>query len=159
MKKILLTVLLTLFTFNVNAQTEQQKNYKYNLKLSNSLKEVRAFYKEVTGTDITVQVVNIKEFPDSSQVVAFCQPGNEHIPDYVSFNQKLLSQMSDDLFFQVILHEFVHCEYKIGHLQMNNFFMNDGGAPSLTKEQVKAQFRLFHSWFKFNSEVTAIQGK
>jgi len=168
---IIFTIILITFSFNANAHNLSIKqevhtdapmdtdpnNVSINMDLymtefDKQMEDVRAFFKEVTGKDVKTQVSNIENFPDTSGVVAYCMPTTRDTPAFLAFNHKLLSTMQDDI-FQVILHEYVHCEYKIGHIQIGGSFMNDGGNPGLTKEQVKKQFVLFHKWYMDNYEA------
>ena len=122
------------------------------------LKEVKEFYKANVGFDIKTQIVKILEWDPNSSVVAYCRPSNGDFPKYVSFNHNLIKRITTnnpDMVFQIILHEFVHCEGGIGHIQMQGHFMNDGGNPALSKEETKKQFinyleyyRLFYSNLK-----------
>ncbi len=155
---ILFTLILITFSFNSNAVHNDDPTTQvivkdptelYMAEFNKQMKAVRSFFKEVTGRDTRTQVSNIQNYPESSQVVAFCMPANRDTPSFLSFNHKLLQTMQDDI-FQVILHEFTHCEYGIGHLQIGGSFMNDGGNPGLTIEQVKKQFVLFHKFYMDN---------
>ena len=118
-----------------------------------TLEEVREFWKDEVGR---LPVTPIKETRsdiwkyrrDLQGVLAYCwtDPNNK----YITFNHDLINitaQGNMDLVFQVILHEYTHCEANIGHLQMGGHFMNDGGYPYLTKEEVKTQFTDFRHYY------------
>ena len=160
---ILFLIILITFTLNAKAhnfeavhngdpQAEaivKEPTALYMAEFDKQMAEVRLFFKEVTGQDTSTQVSDVRNFPNTSQVVAYCMPTTRDTPSFLAFNHKLLQTMPEDI-FQVILHEFTHCEYGIGHLQIGGSFMNDGGNPSLPIEKVKKQFVIFHKFYMDN---------
>lgn len=84
-------------------------------------------------------------------ILAYCmlQSGNK----YITFNHDLINEMvretgNKDLVFQVIIHEYTHCEGNIGHIQMYGHYMNDGGSPWLYQNEVKKQFKSFLKFYR-----------
>ena len=119
--------------------------------------EVKELFKEVTGQSIRTQTVDIGIWDPYSSIVAYCRPGDGNYPTYITFNHFLLNKFNPEVQFQVVLHEYIHCEFRIGHLQIANHFMNDGGNPALTKAQTIEQFKklkdfMFDFW-NIKSEV------
>jgi len=150
---IILSIILTIFSFNAKAQhSNVVSEYQYKQEFNKTLEEVRAYFKEVTGRDTTTQISNINNFPATSQIIAYCMPNTRDTPSFLAFNHTLLKTMPEDM-FQIILHEFVHCEYRIGHIQVGGSFMNDSGNQGLSVEKVKKQFVLFHKWYMDNYEA------
>ena len=125
------------------------KEKEYTNNFNGTLLEVRDFWEETTGKKPKTPIkptLNWKPFPNT---LAFCwtQPGNE----YISFNYQLINKYAKeypDVIFQVILHEYTHCEAGIGHIEMFGHFMNDGGAPWLTKSKVKKQFKDYIKYYR-----------
>ena len=115
-------------------------------------KEVHQFYLETVGGKITTQTVEILDWDKNSSVLAYCRPSYDNLyPKYITFNHKLINELygnNPDVMFQIILHEYVHCEGGIGHIQMPNHFMNDGGNNKLTKAETKKQFVDFLEYYR-----------
>ena len=132
----ILFVGVMLLTFNI-----KQEVIKEPSSFIEVLSEVKTFWKNETGKDVTTPIkpeLNWEKYPGT---LAYCyqQYGNKHI----SFNYNLINKHSKnnmDFVFQVILHEYTHCEGSVGHIEMFGHYMNNGGSPLLTKEQIKIQF-------------------
>ena len=118
---------------------------------NNMLKQVREFYKAVVGFDVKTQVVEILIWDPNSSILAYCRPSNGDYPKYLAFNHNLIKQVTRDnldMVFQVILHEYTHCEGGIAHIQMQGHFMNDGGNPDLSIAETKVQFIDFLQYYR-----------
>lgn len=140
---------IILSTFN-KPQVNEVKTF------GESIEEVQNFFEDVVGRPVNTPIISTLNWhtdPRLSNILAYCwlQPGNK----YITFNYGLIQQVvketgNSDLIFQVILHEYTHCEANMGHVQMYGHFMNDGGAPWLNKKDVKNQFKQFVKYyFKF----------
>ena len=118
-----------------------------------TLTEVQQFWKSQVGvvprTPIKETRSDIWKYRrDLQGVLAYCwtEQGNE----YITFNHDLINLYADgnmDFVFQVIIHEYTHCEAHIGHIEMGGHYMNNGGYPPLTKEEVKDQFKDFRKYY------------
>lgn len=114
--------------------------------------EVKDFYKKEVGFDVRTPVRETYDWNFNQQlsgVLAYCwlAPDNK----FITFNHELIQQTAKgnmDFVFQVILHEYTHCEGNVGHIQMPGHFQNDGGNPELTKAQVKEQFKDFLTYYR-----------
>lgn len=125
----------------------KEKEYKNNFE--GTLTEVKDYWKDVTGKEPNTPIRPTLDWRPYPNTLAFCwmQPGNK----YISFNYALINKYAKeypDVIFQVILHEYAHCEASIGHIEMFGHFMNDGGAPWLNKDQVKDQFKDYVKYYK-----------
>ena len=105
--------------------------------------EVREFWKEQTGEypDTPIQDFVMGAAGPGEGVLAYCwlEPGKE----YIAWNYDLIESVAagnKDFLFQVAIHEYSHCQGRIGHIEMYGHFMNNGGHPELTKDEVKEQF-------------------
>ena len=132
----MLFVGVMLLTINI-----KQEVIKEPSNFAEVLTEVKAFWEEETGNKVKTPIRPELNWERYEGVLAYCyqQPGNK----FLAFNYALINEYGKgnmDFVFQVILHEYTHCEASIGHVEMYGHYMNNGGAPFLTKEQVKEQF-------------------
>ena len=101
--------------------------------------EVKDFFKSQVGESVKTPIKDTFDWKYNSSlkgVLAYCYlaPNNT----FITFNYDLIKETSKgnmDFVYQVILHEYVHCEGRVGHMQMWGHFMNDGGAPWLTSRR------------------------
>jgi hypothetical protein len=126
------------------------KEKEYTDDFSGTLSEVRDFWLETTGKKPKTPIRPLLDWRPYPNVLAFCytQPGNK----YISFNYQLINKYAKiypNVIFQVILHEYSHCEADIGHIEMSGHFMDAGGAPWLTKNEVKGQFKDYIKYYRF----------
>ena len=119
------------------------------------LSEVQTFYNKEVGYPVRTP---IKEFDydvwgmeQSNAILAYCylDPNNK----YIAFNHPVIERALErgnnpDFVFQIIMHEYVHCEGNVGHIEMFGHFMNDGGYPALSKEEVKDQFKDYLKYYR-----------
>lgn len=132
----ILFVGVLLFTFNIKKEVIKEPS-----NFQEVLIETKTFWEKEVGNKVRTPIRPTLDWSIYPNVLAYCyqQPGNK----FISFNYSLINEVGKgnmDFVFQVILHEYTHCEAGIGHIEMYGHFMNDGGAPFLNKEQVKEQF-------------------
>ena len=141
-ERLLISIPLSIFFFGIILSTLQPaKLVKKSENFNEVHIEVKKFFKEVIGFDVKTPTRPTLDWTVYPNVLAYCyqQPGNK----FISFNYSLINEVGQgnmEFVFQVILHEYTHCEASIGHIEMYGHFMNDGGAPFLTEKQVKEQF-------------------
>lgn len=150
-KYIISFVSAILFVLMITSYKEKQ----YTNDFAGSLEESTDYWLDVIGKEPTTPIRDIgnrwKTDYSLRNVLAYCmlRPQDK----YITFNHDLINQMVNetgnaDLVFQVIMHEYTHCEAQIGHLQMYGHFMNDGGAPWLDKNEVKDQFKDYVDYYR-----------
>lgn len=147
--------ILILFLIIGSALLSNKEVKPKEMTFENILSDAQSFYKNQVGNLPNTPIRDIgSEWylnPGLKHVLAYCMltPGDK----YITFNHGLINQMvketgNKDLVFQVILHEYTHCEGHIGHIQMYGHYMNDGGSPWLYENEVKDQFKSFLKFYR-----------
>ncbi len=150
MKKNYLSFVLFILLIGIATSTINSKKEKvYTNNFQGSLLEVQDFFKSIVGKKVKTPIRPTLDWSQHPNTLAYCwlQPGNE----FISFNYSLINKYAkgnSDFVFQVILHEYTHCEGGIGHIEMQGHYMNDGGNPALTKDQIKEQFKHYLKYYR-----------
>jgi hypothetical protein len=149
MNKLYLSFVSIILMVGIATSVINIKDKKYNNNFEGTLTEVKDYWKEVIGKEPNTPIVPTSNWSAYPNTLAFCwsSPDNK----FISFNHLLINEYAKDypeVIFQIILHEYVHCEANIGHVEMFGHFMNNGGAPWLNKDQVKDQFKDYIKYYK-----------
>ena len=149
MNKLYISFVSAILALGIATSAINIKEKEYTNNFQGSLLEVQYYWADVLGKKPITPIRPTLDWRPYPNVLAFCwnQPGNK----YISFNYALINQYAKeypDVIFQVILHEYAHCEASIGHIEMFGHFMNDGGAPWLTVSQIKEQFKDYTKYYK-----------
>ena len=149
MNKLYLSFVSIILMVGIATSVINIKDKKYNNNFEGTLTEVKDYWKEVIGKEPITPIKPTSNWRAYPNTLAFCwtQPGNK----YISFNYQLINKYAKEypeVVFQIILHEYTHCEANIGHVEMFGHFMNNGGAPWLNKDQVKDQFESYVKYYK-----------
>ena len=149
MKKHYLSFVLSILLIGIaTLSIKSTTNKIYTNDFQGTLLEVQDFWEDVTGNKVDTDIRPTFDWSIYPNVLAYCmmQPGNK----FISFNYSLINEYANNnpaFAFQVILHEYTHCQGSIGHIEMYGHFMNDGGAPWLTKDSIKIQFQDYVDYY------------
>jgi hypothetical protein len=149
MNKLYISFVSAILALGIATSAINIKDKKYNNNFEGTLSEVKDYWKEVIGKEPNTPIMSTSNWNAYPNTLAFCwtQPGNK----FISFNHNLINEYAKEypeVIFQIILHEYTHCEANIGHVEMFGHFMNNGGAPWLNKDQVKEQFKDYVKYYK-----------
>jgi hypothetical protein len=149
MNKLYLSFVSIILMVGIATSVINIKDKKYNNNFEGTLTEVKDYWKEVIGKEPNTPIMPTSNWSAYPNTLAFCwsSPDNK----FISFNHLLINEYAKDypeVIFQIILHEYVHCEANIGHVEMFGHFMNNGGAPWLNKDKVKDQFKDYIKYYK-----------
>ena len=154
MNKFVLGFVGSIFALGVICSVCIHKEIYEPKTFKEKLVEVQDFFEEAVGEKVSTPVKETYEwFSDYrlKNVLAYCwlEKNNK----FITFNHSLIAKFekkvnNKDILFQIILHEYTHCEGAIGHIEMYGHFMNDGGSPWLSKNQVKDQFKHYLKYYR-----------
>lgn len=149
MNKLYISFVSAILAVGIVTSVINIKDKKYENNFQGSLSEVKDYWKQVIGKEPVTPIKPTLDWRSYPNTLAFCwtQPGNK----YISFNHSLIDQYAKEfpeVIFQIILHEYTHCEANIGHIEMYGHFMDNGGAPWISKDEVKEQFKDYVKYYK-----------
>ena len=149
-ERLLISIPLSIFFFGIILSTLQPaKLVKKPQNFNEVHTEVKKFFKEEVGFDVKTPTRPTLDWTIYPNVLAYCYQGQGN--KFISFNYSFINEVGQgnmEFVFQVILHEYTHCEASVGHIEMYGHFMNDGGAMFLKEKQVRVQFINFVKYYR-----------